>query len=118
MQLYLYLIVCLTVFKHQDCQSTEAEDRFQLIQELIQKLQTPGIKDVDETGLRKALLLLKAHEKPQKPKYPIVVNTWPMVNATAKAWDNLLRYDDAVAAVVNGCSECEQERCGFTVGNN
>ena len=51
----------------------------------------------------------------------IVVNTWPFVNATAKAWSVLTgtgqgNKKDAVTAVVEGVSICENLQCDHTVG--
>jgi len=87
-----------------------------LVQDLINKLNTG---DFSETSLHQASLALRSVAPAQREaKFPIVINTWNFVNATAKAWDNLARYDDAVAAVVNGCSECEMERCDGTVGKS
>ena len=48
--------------------------------------------------------------------YPIVVNTWPFTNATSRAWDTLVDTDDALQAIQDGCSECEELRCDGTVG--
>jgi len=48
---------------------------------------------------------------------PTVINTWPFVNATAKAWSVV--WDDggsALDAVEQGCTVCEQEQCDGTVG--
>ncbi len=86
----------------------------QLVNDLINKLNS---EDFTEASLRQASLALYLSTPAQREaKFPIVINTWNFVNATAKAWDNLIRYDDAVAAVVNGCSECELEQCDGTVG--
>lgn len=51
-----------------------------------------------------------------KNNYPLVVNTWAFVNATAKAWQVLQETDDRLSAVEAGCSECEELRCDGTVG--
>ncbi|GLH05516.1 N(4)-(Beta-N-acetylglucosaminyl)-L-asparaginase [Gryllus bimaculatus] len=48
---------------------------------------------------------------------PVVVNTWPFTNATAKAWETV--YDKkgtALDAVEKGCTACEEEQCDGTVG--
>jgi N4-(beta-N-acetylglucosaminyl)-L-asparaginase len=51
---------------------------------------------------------------------PVVVNTWPFVNATAAAYDVLVgsaaQHRLAVSAVEAGCSTCEQQQCDGTVG--
>lgn len=62
-------------------------------------------KFLDQSGQNKVQL-----------SYPIVVNTWPFTNATAKAWITLARTDDPLLAVEKGCSECEELRCDGTVG--
>lgn len=48
--------------------------------------------------------------------FPIVLNTWPFVNATARAWRVLEETDDPLQAVERGCSQCESDRCDGTVG--
>ncbi|KAF4526387.1 hypothetical protein B566_EDAN012677 [Ephemera danica] len=48
---------------------------------------------------------------------PIVVNTWPFLNATAKAWDTVyVKKRSALDAVEQGCTTCEKEQCDGTVG--
>ncbi|KAK8975389.1 hypothetical protein V6N11_057483 [Hibiscus sabdariffa] len=49
-------------------------------------------------------------------KYPIVVSTWPFVEAVRAAWKAVDKGFDAVEAVVEGCSACEELRCDGTVG--
>lgn len=112
---WLYAIIFALFLEGQNCTYGE-KDRFLIIQKLINKLKNPSVANVEYENLYKALILLTTHEKKKTENYPIIVNTWPFTNATAKAWDNLIRYDDSVSAVVDGCSECEQERCDFTVG--
>jgi N4-(beta-N-acetylglucosaminyl)-L-asparaginase len=48
--------------------------------------------------------------------YPLVLNTWPFVSATAKGWEVLASTDDPLLAVERGCSQCETDRCDGTVG--
>ncbi|XP_021842063.1 probable isoaspartyl peptidase/L-asparaginase 3 isoform X1 [Spinacia oleracea] len=48
--------------------------------------------------------------------YPIVVSTWPFVDAVRAAWSVVDGGFSAVDAVVQGCSACEQLRCDGTVG--
>ncbi|DBA97520.1 hypothetical protein WJX77_010669 [Trebouxia sp. C0004] len=51
---------------------------------------------------------------------PVVVNTWPFVDATSAAWRSLLESADPKSAALNaveqGCSKCENDQCDFTVG--
>ncbi|CAF0705781.1 unnamed protein product [Brachionus calyciflorus] len=51
-----------------------------------------------------------------KPNYPIVINTWPFVDATERAWEVLEKTDDPLLSVELGCSVCEDLRCDGTVG--
>nr|XP_010919666.1 LOW QUALITY PROTEIN: probable isoaspartyl peptidase/L-asparaginase 3 [Elaeis guineensis] len=49
--------------------------------------------------------------------YPVVVSTWPFVEAVRAAWRSVNdRGLSAVDAVVDGCSACEELRCDGTVG--
>lgn len=94
------------------------EERFKLVQKLTDRLQIQNTEDISDASLVEALQLLSVqNEKKQATSYfPIVVNTWGFVNATAKAWDSLDKYDDSLAAVVSGCTECEDLQCDGTVG--
>lgn len=48
---------------------------------------------------------------------PIVVNTWPFVNATRNALKKLLTPGaTAVDAIEVGCRTCEDEQCDGSVG--
>lgn len=49
-------------------------------------------------------------------QYPIVVSTWPFVEAVRAAWTAVDGGSTAVDAVVEGCSACEELRCDGTVG--
>lgn len=49
-------------------------------------------------------------------KYPLVVSTWPFVEAVRAAWTAADDGLSAVDAVVEGCSACEELRCDGTVG--
>ncbi|XVF54926.1 hypothetical protein PTKIN_Ptkin05aG0220000 [Pterospermum kingtungense] len=61
--------------------------------------------------------LVAAHEGiGDSAKYPIVVSTWPFVEAVRAAWKAVDKGFDAVDAVVEGCSACEELRCDGTVG--
>lgn len=50
-------------------------------------------------------------------KFPIVVSTWPFVEAVRAAWRSVDTGLPAVDAVVEGCSACEKLRCDGTGGN-
>ena len=41
---------------------------------------------------------MRAPGKKENFNYPIVINTWPFVNATAKAWDVLMKTDNRLDA--------------------
>ncbi|CAL1538227.1 unnamed protein product [Lymnaea stagnalis] len=47
---------------------------------------------------------------------PIVVNTWPFVNATFSAWEALLSGVSAEDSLVIGCTTCEKLQCDGSVG--
>lgn len=47
-------------------------------------------------------------------KYPIVVSTWPFLEAVRAAWEAVDKGFNAVDAVVEGCSACEELRCDGT----
>ncbi|KAJ8752911.1 hypothetical protein K2173_008646 [Erythroxylum novogranatense] len=49
-------------------------------------------------------------------KYPMVVSTWPFKEAVRAAWSAVDGGLNAVDAVVEGCSACEELRCDGTVG--
>ncbi|XP_030532871.1 probable isoaspartyl peptidase/L-asparaginase 3 isoform X4 [Rhodamnia argentea] len=49
-------------------------------------------------------------------RYPLVVSTWPFVEAVRAAWTAVDHGLSAVDAVVEGCSACEELRCDGTVG--
>lgn len=49
-------------------------------------------------------------------KYPLVVSTWPFVEAVRAGWTAVDNGFSAVDAVVEGCSACEEFRCDGTVG--
>lgn len=51
-----------------------------------------------------------------RAKYPIVVSTWPFVDAVRAAWKAVDGGLSAIDAVVEGCSACEELRCDGTVG--
>ncbi|GAU98464.1 hypothetical protein RvY_09606 [Ramazzottius varieornatus] len=54
---------------------------------------------------------------PVSSTLPIVVNTWPFVNATRVAWRTLDKDGATVIdAIEAGCMVCEKEQCDGTVG--
>ena len=46
--------------------------------------------------------------------YPLVVSTWPFLDAVRAAWRAVDSGLSAVDSVVEGCSECEELRCDGT----
>ncbi|XP_034711023.1 probable isoaspartyl peptidase/L-asparaginase 3 isoform X2 [Vitis riparia] len=56
------------------------------------------------------------HEVGNLGHYPVVVSTWPFVEAVRAAWRAIDSGFSAVDAVVEGCSACEELRCDGTVG--
>lgn len=48
--------------------------------------------------------------------YPLVVSTWPFLEAVERAWSAVNNGYSAVDSVVEGCSACEELRCDGTVG--
>ncbi|XP_057475735.1 probable isoaspartyl peptidase/L-asparaginase 3 isoform X1 [Actinidia eriantha] len=49
-------------------------------------------------------------------RFPLVVSTWPFLEAVRAAWRAVDSGSSAVDAVVEGCSTCEVLRCDGTVG--
>lgn len=47
-------------------------------------------------------------------RYPLVVSTWPFLEAVRTAWRAVDIGLSAVDAVVEGCSACEELRCDGT----
>ncbi|XP_042504470.1 probable isoaspartyl peptidase/L-asparaginase 3 [Macadamia integrifolia] len=56
------------------------------------------------------------HESLDSVQYPLVVSTWPFLEAVRAAWRAVDSGFSAVDAVVEGCSACENLRCDGTVG--
>lgn len=50
-------------------------------------------------------------------KFPLVVSTWPFLEAVRAAWTAVDGGLSAIDAVVEGCSACEQLRCDGTGQN-
>ncbi|KAL9321629.1 hypothetical protein ACSQ67_009682 [Phaseolus vulgaris] len=63
-----------------------------------------------------SLSLVVGHETVQTEEYPLVVSTWPFVEAVRAAWKAVDGGSSAVDSVVEGCSACEELRCDGTVG--
>ncbi|KAL8102412.1 putative isoaspartyl peptidase/L-asparaginase 3 isoform X1 [Apium graveolens] len=57
-----------------------------------------------------------AHEVENSSLYPLVVSTWPFLEAVRAAWTAADGGFSAVDAVVEGCAACEELRCDGTVG--
>ncbi|KAJ4954969.1 hypothetical protein NE237_011752 [Protea cynaroides] len=60
--------------------------------------------------------MVLGHESPNSMQYPLVVSTWPFLEAVRAAWRAVDSGFSAVDAVVEGCSACEELRCDGTVG--
>ena len=52
----------------------------------------------DKNEILKYNLKMKSPPDRKEINYPIVINTWPFVNATAKAWDVLIKTDSRLDA--------------------
>jgi N4-(beta-N-acetylglucosaminyl)-L-asparaginase len=60
--------------------------------------------------------LVLGHGAVNSGQYPLVVSTWPFLDAVRAAWRAVDSGLSAVDSVVEGCSECEELRCDGTVG--
>lgn len=47
---------------------------------------------------------------------PLVINTWAFQNSASDAWSVLKATGNPLDALVEGCSRCERDQCGYTVG--
>ncbi|KAK7259756.1 hypothetical protein RIF29_25369 [Crotalaria pallida] len=63
-----------------------------------------------------SLSVVVGHESVEWEEYPLVVSTWPFVEAVRAAWGAVDAGSSAVDSVVEGCSACEELRCDGTVG--
>jgi len=69
-----------------------------------------------------ASVCVTASSQPESPKaqakLPLVINTWPFVDATLKAWEVIYEWGNGtpVDAVESGCNICEMQQCGESVG--
>ncbi|RAL52257.1 hypothetical protein DM860_016106 [Cuscuta australis] len=61
-------------------------------------------------------ILTVGSELEKSQEYPLVVSTWPFVEAVRSAWKAAKSGSSAIDAVVEGCSTCEELRCDGTVG--
>ena len=111
--LLLILILDKTVNLQEESPTALAE-RKELIKRIHRLLKSN--ENLSNEILKDVISRLNRFKKSTQTNYPIVVNTWPFVNATAKAWETLVNTDDPVLAVIDGCSECEGIRCDGTVG--
>nr|XP_027190746.1 probable isoaspartyl peptidase/L-asparaginase 3 isoform X2 [Cicer arietinum] len=62
------------------------------------------------------LSLVVGHGNVELEKYPLVVSTWPFIEAVRSAWRAVDGGSSAVDSVVEGCSTCEELMCDGTVG--
>jgi len=63
-------------------------------EEKIYKLEEKYRSSNDKNEFSKMKSISDRH----KFNYPVVINTWPFVNATAKAWDVLIKTDSRLDA--------------------
>jgi N4-(beta-N-acetylglucosaminyl)-L-asparaginase len=61
-----------------------------------------------------SLLTVADAELVKSDKFPVVVSTWPFLEAVRAAWRAVDNGSSAVEAVVEGCSACEELRCDGT----
>nr|GLL21035.1 probable isoaspartyl peptidase/L-asparaginase 3 [Ipomoea trifida] len=61
-------------------------------------------------------ILAGGSELEKSKQYPLVVSTWPFLEAVRAAWRAADSGLSAIDAVVEGCSACEELRCDGTVG--
>jgi N4-(beta-N-acetylglucosaminyl)-L-asparaginase len=62
------------------------------------------------------LSLAVGQETTNLGQFPLVVSTWPFLDAVRAAWRSVDTGSSAIDAVVDGCSACEELRCDGTVG--
>ncbi|KAL8192808.1 hypothetical protein R6Q57_027256 [Mikania cordata] len=62
------------------------------------------------------LLKVSGHEVENSSKFPLVVSTWPFLDAVRAGWRAINDGLSSIDAVVEGCSACELLRCDGTVG--
>lgn len=59
-------------------------------------------------------LLLYNQVNARSEQYPLVISTWPFVEAVRASWRAVENGLSAVDSVVEGCSACEDLRCDGT----
>ncbi|XP_019058623.1 PREDICTED: probable isoaspartyl peptidase/L-asparaginase 3 isoform X2 [Tarenaya hassleriana] len=62
------------------------------------------------------LTVVVGEEVGKSGRFPLVVSTWPFVEAVRAAWRAADNGLSSIDAVVEGCSACEELRCDGTVG--
>lgn len=115
----LYFLLFLLLINAKYTYSNENIRKKVLIETINQQISQLDIDYLSIQDLKSILSSINykpIKEKKVESNFPIVVNTWPFVNATQKAWQILNSTDDAISAVIEGCSECEDLRCDGTVG--
>lgn len=58
--------------------------------------------------------VVEHHGSVELKQYPLVVSTWPFIEAVRAAWRAVDAGSSAVDSVVEGCSTCEELRCDGT----
>ncbi len=71
---------------------------YSLFEEKISKFEEKYKNLNDKNEILKYNLKMKSPPDRKEINYPIVINTWPFVNATAKAWDVLIKTDSRLDA--------------------
>lgn len=119
MQTKLFLLIAILFYLNASAQSDDNISKKYLIKAIrdrITELDIDHMSNNDLISILTSFNLPKMRQRKKITNLPIVVNTWPFVNATSKAWQVLASTDDAIKAVIEGCSECEDLRCDGTVG--
>ncbi|KAI3736527.1 hypothetical protein L2E82_26352 [Cichorium intybus] len=62
------------------------------------------------------LSMVTGHEINSSSNFPLVVSTWPFLEAVRAGWRAVNGGLSSIDAVVEGCSACEVLRCDGTVG--
>jgi len=60
--------------------------------------------------------IIPAKTKAPEKQYPVVIATWDVKDATAKAWQSLEQGNSALQAIIDGCSVEEANEEGQSVG--
>ncbi|KAD7480359.1 hypothetical protein E3N88_03495 [Mikania micrantha] len=85
---------------------------------LLKSGSATGVKMATMVALLIIVLLSKVsgHEVENSSKFPLVVSTWPFLDAVRAGWRAINDGLSSIDAVVEGCSACELLRCDGTVG--